>query len=122
MTLLGSRSVTRSRYPVGSWGADGEYSLGTLTSSTIVATVQPLNGHDRQMLPEGFRERITRKLYTEDADGFRTVDQKAGTAADRVTFDSATWEVFRVDEQDEYGSTFLNHHRCWVVQLDESTT
>jgi len=98
------------------------YALGTPTDASIVATVQPLNGHDRQMLPEGFRQRVTRKVYTEDADGFRTVNQHAETAADRLVIDGATWEVFRVDEQDEYGSTFMNHHRCWIVRLDESTT
>lgn len=113
--LLGAQSITRTRYAASSVDSEGYSVAGSSTDSTITADVQELTGDDRQDLPEGFRFRSGKKLYV-PTDSLRTVDQAAGTKADRVTIDSVVYEVVQVGHR----PTLLPHQRVVVTRVQET--
>lgn len=90
MTPLGSRSLTRRTFAAGSRTA-GRWVEGTATTTTIQGSLQPLNGDELQSLPEGERQRKSRKVYTTTALYAGSVD--AGRRADQVVDGSDTWDV-----------------------------
>jgi hypothetical protein len=65
---------------------------GATTTATARASVQPASGEDMKQLPEGTYYSDTIAVFTNYA--LRTVDEAAGTAADRVT--TADGRVFEV--------------------------
>ncbi len=110
--LLGAEPVTRLRYGAATV-TDHEVTRPAPTSSTVRASVQPMNGEDVQLLPEGNRHADMLKLYTKSE--LRTADQHAGTPADRVVIDGKTYEV---KESARY-RTHQRHYRAVVARVDE---
>ena len=117
MKLLNLETLTVTRYAAGAYGSDGVYVPGSTTTLTVQATVQPLNGKDLQILPEGLRTREAFKLYT--ATELRTTDQTAGTLSDIVTRGGALYDVQQVGPWLS-GSGTLNHHKAIIVRRQEN--
>lgn len=106
MSLLGATSITRRRTADGSYSSTtGRYTEGSTTDTTITASVQPLNGRDRQVLPEGLRASDTRKIYTED-------DLRAEPPADQVQIDGEWFTVRHVDTS----HPLIGHTRAYVAR------
>lgn len=89
--ILGQSAITRRRFAAGTRGADGRFTAGASTDSTIYGTVQPPSGDVMATLPEGERSRRGRRVITTSE--LRAVDQDAGTPADQVLIDGLYWEV-----------------------------
>lgn len=116
MPILGEQSVTRLRYVAGTVGADGRLVAGASTSSTVLASVQPVTGRQRQLLPEGLRQRVELIAYCTTE--LRTVDQVAGVPADRLVVAGETLEVVQVKQWPAAGP--LPHYEAALVRLAES--
>lgn len=113
MGRLGDRSLTRRRYATGAWTA-GAWVPGAATDSTFTGSVQPLGGRDRQVLPEGLRQRDGRKVYC-DRGTLRTDDQHTGNVADEVLINGIAYTVVHVDSSHE----LLEHDRAFLVRRQE---
>lgn len=73
-----------------------------------VGSVQPLNGRDLLLLPEGQRERESRKIYT-------TTELKTD---DKIEFNDKLWEVSNVDEL--FGlDGILDHYKAEIFFANE---
>lgn len=97
-------SATVAAYKTGTYavtrGAAGSYVTGLwVPGATSVlnldCAVQPLRGRDLQNLPEGKHASDLRKIYCETT--LRTVDETAGTPADRISIDGDTYEVITAE-------------------------
>lgn len=79
-----SGPYTLQRFAKGAYDENGQYSQPEPTESTIQAHVQPLNGIEKQELPEGRRNKDTLKLYTDDK--LRGVDSANKLQPDRIVY------------------------------------
>lgn len=82
--------------------SSGVASAGSSTTFEIEACVQPISGRDLLALREGQRAEETKVIFTETALRTRT---SAG-AADRISIDGDTYEVFNVRKWDTPEETF----------------
>jgi hypothetical protein len=113
MSILGSESITRVRYAVGTRGTDGRMVPGAATSTAIAASVQPASDEDMQSLPEGERRREGKRVYT--VTELRTASQHAGTEADTLTIGGVSFQVRRVDRE----RSIIPHYRAIAIRVQE---
>lgn len=59
-----AEDVTLTRTATGSYDQNGEYIPGAQTISTIRAAVFPIQGRERQDLPEGIREKAVYNIWS----------------------------------------------------------
>lgn len=103
--MLGTATYSRTRRAAGAASAStGRYVAGAASTISIVASVQPLNGKERLMLPEGERDTIELKAYTRD-----DVDTD-----DEVTVDGAVFVVMQVETH----GALLDHRKCYLRRKD----
>jgi len=114
MAFLGETTLTRRRFAAPSYVA-GRPVPGAATDTTFVGSVQPLNGRDRQVLPEGLRQRRGYKVYCPRTT-LRTDDQHAGTSADHVIRSGDTYTVVHVDG----AHPLIEHDRAYIVRVQEA--
>lgn len=114
MSLLGETTLTRKRAAAGAYTA-GRWVAGGTSSTTFLGSVQPLPGKDRQVLPEGLRNRDGRKVYC-DRGTLRVDSQHDGTSADVVEIDGVDFVVAHVDSE----HPLLEHDRAFVVRAQEA--
>lgn len=112
--ILGSEAITRITYAAGTRGSDGRWVQGSSTSTTIYASVQPMEGQDLEILEEGERARDGKRLYT--ATVMETANQHLGTSADLVTIDSINYEVRQVKRE----RSIIPHYRVLVMRVQEA--
>jgi len=113
--IIGLQTVSLTRYPIGTRGTDGRFVPGTAVVTSIEATVQPASGRDMQTLPEGERQKRGIKLYTTTL--LKLADQDAKRLADRIAYDSETFEVRHVEEQPR----IIPHYKALALRIDEAT-
>lgn len=118
--LLGATTITRRSVAAGSRGSDGRWSDGAATDTSITASVQPAQGEDLQILPEGLRTLRAIKVYT--AAELQPGDQQGGTSPDQLIIsgltgiDDGTYEVQTVSPY----YALLAHHKALAVLVQES--
>lgn len=118
--LLGATTITRRRFAAQTVGADGRPAAGSSTDTSIEASVQPAQGEDLQILPEGLRARQSIKVYT--GTELRTADQRGGTPADQlvisglVGIDDGTYQVQLIQPY----HALLAHHKALATLVQES--
>lgn len=115
MNPLGSEPITRTRYAAGTRDAKGRWVEGAATSTTIYGSWQPASGEDRKGLPEGLRQRDTRKVYTPSE--LRAADQEAGTSGDRLTIAGEEYEVVAVMPW----RFVIPHYEAMAVRIAETS-
>ncbi len=83
-------TVTR---PAGDWTSDGLWKRLTGSDVTlhIMASIQPLNGREIMLLPDGERDRETVKVYTDTA--LVIADQEAQQKGDQIAYNGGVYEV-----------------------------
>lgn len=113
--ILGEQDVTLTRYPSATVGTDGRAVLGTATTSTIRASMQPPSDRQLQRLPEGLRQMVTLMAYTETA--LRTTDQVTELPGDRITYRGETYEVGDVKQWPSAGP--LPHYESALLRVAE---
>lgn len=110
MIILGARTISRSRRPVGTRGTDGRWSEGTATTTSISAAVQPAPGDVVALLPEGLRTRRALVVVTES--DLIATDQTTGRRGDLLTIDGEHFEVASVQRFD----AVLPHYSAVAVR------
>ena len=116
---LASESVTLRRPSGGAWNSSGAWSGDSTADTTITASVQPFGARELQLLPEGWRSRQPRKIYTETE--LRTVDQHGETSADRIVdTDTVVYLVMSVERQRTLVG--LAHYKGTLLRLDEASS
>ena len=106
-------TVTITRYAAGSY-VNGSYVAGATSSISATMSVQPMNGRDLLLLPEGQRTRNFLKGYSSVV--VYTADQAASKKADVVTVGSKNYEVHSVQEWLDQGSSI---DPFWKITLAE---
>lgn len=116
--MLGEGDIVVHRAAPTTWGADGR-PVATRSELAIRGSVQPLNGKEAELLPEGDRASDHRKLYTQ-AD-LRTVEQHGSTDADEVDVEEGGATVrYRVMAAQPYGPKSPRPHvRAKLVRVRE---
>lgn len=80
------------------------------TPRTILGTIQPLSGKEREALPEGRRTKASAKIYTSD-----TLTVLGGSQnPDRISWDGITYEVLSVETR---SAGVINHNKYTLVEL-----
>lgn len=111
--ILGSEPITLSRTSVGTRDASGTFVAGTVSTSTIQGSWQPLTGIEAQSLPEAERHKDWQKVYTRSE--LRPLNQHTGVAGDRLVLDGLTYEVRKVKRFRK----IIPHYRAEVVRIQE---
>jgi hypothetical protein len=114
MAILGAQPVTRVRHAAGSRAADGRWTRGASTSTTILASVQPPKGRQLQRLPEGIRAKVTLVAYSESE--IRTGDQVGGVDPDELVYLGETFLVEAV----ERWSGVLPHYEAYLTRKNQA--
>lgn len=112
--ILGQEPVTLRRFVAQTIGTDGRPEAQAGTPTTILASVQPLNGKELALLPEGERQRDQKKIYT--VSEIRTADQNTGIPADWIEFDGEVWEVHQVENE----RSVVPHYKGRIVRIQEA--
>jgi hypothetical protein len=91
-------TYTVRRYASGSlvkgrWVPDASY-----TETEIIASIQPMSGRERELLPEGERTKEIIRIYTKH--GLRQAMEKNNVKGDQVSYKGRMYEVKRVDTWD----------------------
>lgn len=110
MAILGEETVTGVRYAAGTRSA-GVFVPGATSPLSILASVQPAEGEDLELLPEGQRTKTVLKLYTETL--VKTASETAATLADVLTIDSKNYQVHHVEQQ----RSVIPHYKVLVVRV-----
>lgn len=95
--MIGRRQVTRIRRSVAgsTIGPDGRAAPRDEASTTIFATVVPAKGHVIERAPEGVRERVELRAYTDDE--LRATSSTDDVDGDLIEIDGVRYEVVQVD-------------------------
>jgi len=101
VSILGEELVTVKRYGPGTY-VDGSYVKGSLTTWSQLGSVQPVTGEELQSLPEGRRERVELKIYTE----------RELRSEDLVVVDGQQYQVWR----DEQQRSVIPHYKAWLLR------
>jgi len=111
---LGAEPVLLHRHSPSSRDSDGYTLRGTPTESTIQASVQPIANQDEiQRLPEGIRDRVRAKIYTNTQ--VLAADLDANRQPDRIIIDGVTHEVLSVSRQ----RSIIPHYRAYLGVVQE---
>lgn len=110
--ILGSFPFTRRRFAAGSRGSDGRFVPGSMTSTTISGSIQP-EGRSQSTTELGERSSGNWVVLTQY--DLRTVDQEAGTLADRIVWMGIVYEV----RETKLWTRILPHTEAKVVQWQE---
>lgn len=97
ITSFATGTYTVTRTAAGTFAA-GVHTPGATSSINIDAGIFPLTGRELQALPEGQHGAEVRQLFTETQLHSRTPTH----APDKVSFDSETWTVIRVEKWPSY--------------------
>lgn len=100
----------------GSIGADGGFTAGAATTSTIVMSIQPISGDEALRLPEGIRNKKVMKGYT-------ISDITNGSESDARLPDKIIDGVneYEINDVQYYEATTLSispHYRCTLVRVN----
>ena len=73
----------------------GEFVPGAVVEVDVDVVSVPLSGEERQVLPEGLRERNVRTLWTTETVA-AVVEGQTGNSGDHIVFEGATYQVVEV--------------------------
>ena len=121
MTPLGAKQFQLKRFgPASIDPANGEVIRGALSLSTILASVQPLDGWELERLDAGMRAKVTLKAYTrcclQTAEGLGLANRRH--QPDRLVVDGFDFQVESIERQ----TGVIPHYKALLVRCDEVTT
>ena len=89
--------ATLVRQGAGDRNEFGEFVPGATTEHPVIVVTAPIDGQDRQTLPEGMRDRTVRTFWLRER--IEAVDESTeGHTGDVLRYGGNTWEAFHVDE------------------------
>jgi hypothetical protein len=93
---------------------DGIYQEGSQSNFTITISIQPLQGRELELLPQGERTRRYCKGYT--VTRLYTANESASTKADRVTYDGS---LFEVQKSERWVDGDLWHYKVYLAEVND---
>ena len=105
-TLTITRVTTDGEYVKGVWVG------GATTNITVDASVQPMTGRERLLLPEAMRTKETIKVYTK-VELFTMLDNQKG---DKFTWNGKVYKVFSVEDWSH--NTDIPHYKSVCEKID----
>lgn len=112
--ILGKEPATIYRYPPSTRDPDTGRTVEPEPEEIgFQGSFQPLDGKDREVLPEGVRHSETLKVYTRTA--LRTADQYDGSQADEVLYDGRRFVVYHVERYPR----LLRHYKALLIRKQE---
>jgi len=113
--LLGATTMTVERRSGGY--VDGVWTPAVTETFDIRASWQPINGRERQNLPEGYRTRQTSKLYTQPADVLRGARPgPGGYPEDIVIYKGRRFEVISVEDWRDHNAN-TRHNKYLLAEI-----
>lgn len=112
-SILGAEPVTLRSFAPGTRNALGGFDPGAATDTPIFGSVQPLEGVDRAILPEGERHRDGIKVYTKSP--VRPVDQYTQQIGQQFIVDGVVFEVWNAARQ----RSIIPHYRAFALRVQE---
>ena len=104
---LGGEEVTLKRTAPGDYDeATGRHNEGDVTSSTIIALIQPITGKEQEQLSEGTGSNAKFKMFTPYE--VRTADAEGGHPADLVCYCGEEYQVQAVEPWGTYFKAILS--------------
>lgn len=94
-------------------GVTGRPAALSPSTFAILASVQPMDGEERERLPELDRDKDARIVFTETR--LRTVDGDAGTPPDTIEIEGRPFAVRLV----QFFDAVLPHYEVVVVRVEE---
>jgi hypothetical protein len=96
---LGVQDVTRRRWAAGAIsttsGSKGVFTNSTYTDTPIAASMGPLSGRQRSMLPEGIRLTARYMMHTiEDVQGDQPTTTSSMQQGDQIIYQGRVYQVF----------------------------
>lgn len=95
-----ARPISRVRYAPGSY-VNGEWSEGSSSTTSIMATHQPATARDLRDLPEGQRVDAMRAVWSRS--DILGADETTGRAADDLVIEGEVWRVVAAWHRSEAG-------------------
>lgn len=97
---LAVQDVTRRRFPAGAIstvaGSKGVFTVGAYTDTTIAASIGPISGRTRAMLPEGIRLSSRYMMHTlADVQGDQPTTTSSIQQADQIIYDGRVYQVWQ---------------------------
>ena len=92
---------------------DGIWQGEVKTPFTFYASVQPLREREMEMLPEGRRNSISYRLYT---DKLMNTVEVTGQNPDYVVIEGETFEVF---SRANWKNNIIPHYKYIVIRIDK---
>lgn len=121
---LGRRALSCIR-PGGAYDSvSGKWVEATAVPFTIEGSVQPLRARELNSLPEGRRATSAFRIYTDTR--LRTVDDKAQSNPDRLTFrvpsydSTAPMRTYEVISVEEWQNGIVPHYKAIVSLLEQA--
>lgn len=111
--ILGLQPVQLVRFASARDSASGRTVRTVESTATIQASVQPLTDRQREVLPEGLRQSVARRMWTRSE--VLTADQLTGRLADRITIGGEAFDVVRVS----HWPSLLSHYEADLVRVKE---
>lgn len=112
---FGATYTVRRRDP-GSYVNGNWTPAGTYTEFQIIASIQPINGRELQMMPEGQRTREMVRIYTKS--GLRPTIEQQNVKGDLVSYKGRQWEVQKVEEW-EFSWDGLAHFKAIALLVED---
>lgn len=112
--MLGEREISYVRRTSAVDPVTGRNAITSAASVTFRASVQPLPGRERELLPEGLRARDAVVIYTTTT--LRTAEAATGILEDLVTVDGATYAVHAAGVYDSRSPIAHTRAVCVKVQ------
>lgn len=111
--LLGKSTVTVRRQPPGYYINGDWVPDGAEVSESLVVSIQPASGKDREELPDGYRIENVQRLYTYGE--LNMVDLAAKKPGDIVEFDGSDWEVLTFRDYSRHNAPTA--HRKYFIHV-----
>ena len=105
-----TETMTKGTYIDGRW-IEGDLTLNTFTIQT---SVQPANGKDLEVLPEGLRTNDIFKIYPKTK--LQAVDQHNNQEADIVIWDGKDYEVIFAGD---WQNNLISHYKALIQRVKE---
>ena len=111
------KTVTHSRESTsGSIGADGGFTAGSATTSSIVMSIQPLTGDEALRLPDGIRNKMVMKGYT--ISDISNGSEPSNLLPDKIIDGSTTYDINDVQYYEATTLSLSPHYRCTLVRVN----
>lgn len=112
MITTWNETITLKRKAAGTY-VNGRWVPGSVTTSSIRATVEPMKPQELQILPEGLRSRLPIYIYTNEE--LKTASVADSKEPDILTYNDLDYEVHQVQNWTQ----MIPHFKVMCLRLTE---